>query len=307
MWYEAGWLGQLAYATSTDGLHWDRPDLKIVPGTNLILPGFRPDSTTVFPDPHTDDPAQRFKLFLRPPEGPIGTVTPGYSMVSADGTHWSKPVESLCPGDRSTIFYNPFRRKWIYSLRTLEAGRTRRYREHENFLEGAGWSAEEPVFWESADEQDSPAPELGIEPQLYNLDAFAYKILMLRMFQIHRGPSNEECLRAGTPKITDPTVAFSRDGFHWHRSDRTPFLAGTAQPGSWERGYVQSVGVSVLFEMTNFGFIILALREMRPSAIPIGKKTGCMRAAARAWPSCAAMDLPQWTPTRKAANCLPVR
>ena len=38
MWYEAGWLHRMAYATSKDGIYWERPNLDIVPGTNQIVP-----------------------------------------------------------------------------------------------------------------------------------------------------------------------------------------------------------------------------------------------------------------------------
>ncbi len=37
MWYEAGWLHQMAYAVSSDGICWERPDLDLCPGTNKIL------------------------------------------------------------------------------------------------------------------------------------------------------------------------------------------------------------------------------------------------------------------------------
>ena len=37
MWYEAGWLNQMAYAESDDGINWTRPDLDVEPGTNKIL------------------------------------------------------------------------------------------------------------------------------------------------------------------------------------------------------------------------------------------------------------------------------
>ncbi len=242
MWYEAGWLGANAYATSTDGIHWQRPLLDIAPGTNRLLPDLQPDSSTVVLDHEAADHTQRFKMFLRPPDGPEGTIVTGFVMTSPDGIHWSDPAPSGISGDRSTIFYNPFREKWVFSLRFLEEGRIRRYHEHTDFLQGALWEKGEPVFWACADELDPVNPATGQTPQLYNLDAVAYESLILGVFQIHRGPTNEVCMTTGTPKITDLTFAYSRDGFHWHRPDRRPCIAGTGRPGSWERGYIQSVG-----------------------------------------------------------------
>lgn len=243
MWYEAGWLGASAYATSTDGIHWQRPALDVVPGTNRILPGLRPDSSTVVLDHTATDPAQRFKVFLRPPDGPEGTKTTGFVATSPDGIHWSDPIPTGYSGDRSTLFHDPFRNEWVFSLRFLEnTQRIRRRHAHTDFWQAAQWRDDETTFWAVADAEDAVGPATDLPPQLYNLDAVAYESLMLGVFQIHRGPTNEECMTTGTPKNTDLTLAYSRDGFNWHRPDRRPFIAGTRQPGSWERGYIQSVG-----------------------------------------------------------------
>jgi hypothetical protein len=244
MWYEAGWLGTLAYATSTDGLHWERPQTPVHPVTNGLLYSLRPDSTTLFLDHFAATPSERFKLFLR---GPGGALSHGYSMTSPDGITWNPPVPTGELGDRSTLFFNPFREKWVYSIRSsgrlgVRGGRARYYREHSDFLEGAKWTDDDLVFWAKADRLDPPDPAIGDRAQLYNLDAIAYESLMLGLFQIHRGPANSVCMEQGIPKITELSLAYSRDGFHWHRPDRAAFIPATRQPGDWDRGYVQSVG-----------------------------------------------------------------
>lgn len=245
MWYEAGWIGSMAYATSRDGIHWERPNLDIFPGTNKILPGLIPDSTTVFLDHDSPDPETRFKMFLRGPN--FLDQYNGYALVSGDGIHWSEPVKTGHCGDRSTMFYNPFRKKWVYSIRSdgkLRSGhgRARYYREHSDFLKGAKWNNEDVVFWTGADRLDSPDPAIGENAQLYNLSAVAYESLMLGIHEIHLGPSNEECRKMGVPKITELKISFSRDGFHWHRPDRETFIPASRTSGSWERGYVQPAG-----------------------------------------------------------------
>jgi hypothetical protein len=245
MWYEAGWIHTICYATSRDGIHWERPNLDLQPGSNRILdPAITPDSWAVFPDYDGADPAARWKMYLRPPGGDL----PGLSMVSADGIHWSKPVESGLTGDRSTMFYNPFRKKWVYSLRSGVRGRSRHYWECDDFLAGAKWdnfrfgaSDTTPVFWTAADRLDPPDPEIGDRPQLYNLDAVAYESIMLGIYEMHLGPDNGKCAKLGLPKITELNLAYSRDGFHWHRPDRTPFIPAS-RCDVWDRGYVQSVG-----------------------------------------------------------------
>ncbi len=244
MWYEAGWLGHMAYATSKDGINWDRPQLDFIPGTNAVLRDYRPDSTTVFLDHDTSDPDQRFKIFLREP---LGDVRPGYVTTSPDGINWAEPIETGGLGDRSTMFYNPFRGKWVYSVRRsgrypTPHGRARYYREHEDFLAGADWFDTELTYWASADDLDLPDPEIGDRPQLYNLDAVAYESLMIGFHQIHLGPPNRYYFERGEPKITELKLSYSRDGFHWHRPDRNVFINATRQKEDWDRGYVQSVG-----------------------------------------------------------------
>ena len=64
MWYMGGYVKSTCYATSQDGIHWDKPLLDVVPGTNVVHTGYR-DSGTVWLDLGEPDPARRFKMALR--------------------------------------------------------------------------------------------------------------------------------------------------------------------------------------------------------------------------------------------------
>ena len=240
MWYHAGWFDGTALATSKDGLHWERPPLDVVKGTNRVLPPEghgRRDGCGVWLDHFTTDPAQRFKMFLyERPEETFG----GQIWTSPDGVHWAGPVRTPTVGDNTSISYNPFRKKWIYSVRTGRDGRTRGYRECDDFVKGAAWKPGELFHWAGADALDLPDPQVGDRTQLYNLDAIGYESLMLGVFAIHRGPANEVCAKLKQPKLTDMELAYSRDGFNWHRPDRTAFLACTRKEGDWDRAYLHS-------------------------------------------------------------------
>ena len=279
MWYEAGWLGCMAYATSSNGLTWDRPNL--YDGTNQLvsLKELHPNSCAVVLDYDATD-GYRYKMFFREPNSYVSDMH-GVSMVSTDGITWTNKTNTSACGDRSTMFYNPFRKKWVYSLRnsgklgSSAYGRTRYYTESDNFLAGAAWkpgNTSSVVFWCRADELDkmdadvlaSMGPGANEVPELYNLDAVAYESIMLGFHQI-LVDENEYAMEAGRPKVTDLYYSFSRDGFHWDRPYREPAIASTRTDGTWDRGYVQCVGgiCSVMADNIVFWYIGFAGNSSR--------------------------------------------
>lgn len=246
MWYEAGWLNTMAYAESKDGLIWERPALTSG-GTNEIvsIKDLVPNTCAVVLDYDAPE-TERYKMFFRQPNA-NAKDSKGVSMVSADGITWTRRTVSGYCGDKSTMFYNPFRKVWVYSIRSVgklgstKYGRTRYYHENSDFLAGAGWTPTDVVFWCRADKKDEQDPQIKLPAQLYNLNAVAYESVMLGLHQI-LVDENEDAMNAGRPKVTDLKVSFSRDGFHWHRPDREAFIPSSRTVGEWDRGYVQSVG-----------------------------------------------------------------
>jgi hypothetical protein len=184
--------GPVCLATSTDGVNWDKPD--IGDGTNIVLDITR-DSSTVWLDHDAVDAKERFKYFatervgFREDDGIWGLVY----RVSADGTH----------------------KVWVLSQRTEgrgddpdAIGRSRSYLEaptasgmvaeatYNEFEEVEGKS----VLWTGADKYDPRHPWVS---------------LMLGFFTIFQGdPHHKNLVLTG----------FSRDGFHWWRPDRRPFM-----------------------------------------------------------------------------------
>ena len=245
MWYHAGWFDGVGYAVSEDGLSWQRPALDVQPGTNRVLAvrnGYKRDGATVWLDNEAMDPNQRFKMFVyfrSEAKGEEG----GRVYTSPDGIHWVEAARTPPCGDNTSFYYDPFRKKWIYSIRSYnQFGRVRSFREHHDFIQGATWTKEEAVDWLRAEALDLPDPQLGYPTQLYKFSAVAYESLMLGLFAIFKGPPNEIASQKGIPKTIDLTVGFSRDGFHWNRPDRTPFVACSRIPGTWNRGYLHSAG-----------------------------------------------------------------
>jgi len=260
MWYMAGWYNASCLALSDDGLNWKRPELDIEPGTNRILPKrgrYQRDGAAVWLDQNAEDPSERFKMFtyfrnkkdigfvfggLYPPGAP-NDWEGGEIYTSPDGIHWTFRAKTGPCGDNTGMFYDPFRKVWVYSIRMFNArGRVRGYRSHPDFVKGATWTNQDVQFWQTADDQDLPEPNLGYQTQLYKVGAVAYESLMISLHAIHRGPPNEICAAGGFPKYVDLTVGYSRDGFHFHRPDRRAFIAGSRVRGTWNRAYLHSAG-----------------------------------------------------------------
>lgn len=62
MWYFADYRDRhLCYATSLDGIHWEKPLLDVVEGTNIVFPKLT-GARVVWLDLEEKDPARRFKL-----------------------------------------------------------------------------------------------------------------------------------------------------------------------------------------------------------------------------------------------------
>jgi len=240
MWYMGGYVRGTCYAVSKDGLAWEKPSLPKVSGlreveSNIVQLGWR-DSATAWLDLEEKDPAKRFKFFVVESHEKKWKLAVHFSR---DGADWGERVAWSTPvGDRTTVFYNPFRRVWVYSIRAdfPGMGRSRRYREHADALAGAAWRPEEAVPWVGADRDDPPRQDLRIPPQLYNLDAVAYESLLLGLFTIWPGQPKDRA------KPNYVCLGFSRDGFHWSRPDHRPFLGVSERYGDWNWGNVQSAG-----------------------------------------------------------------
>lgn len=255
MWYLAGPARHTCYATSKDGLSWEKPELDVKPGTNIVQSGNR-DSSTVWLDQEEMDPARRFKMFRSCSGG--STVKGVYGLAtffSPDGIHWSDPplLTGSC-GDRSTVFWNPFRKVWVYSLRHgWGEPRRRRYWEIKDPATGPQWSAiSEPLLWTSADDLDPRRDDYKVPCQLYNLDGVAYESLILGFFTIWRGQFPDR------QKPNEVCLGFSRDGWHWTRPDRRAFLPVSETFGDWNYSNVQSVGGGCLVMGDELWFYVSA-------------------------------------------------
>ncbi len=250
MWFDPAdkklkmWLGG-TMMTSEDGIRWTTPPE--VAGKVLIG---NTHSSSIWLDYDEKDPNKRFKAIYTTTFKPPGFCR-YWIRFSPDGIHWSDEIATNADaGDRSTAFYNPFRKVWVFSSRHgWVQPRRRRYWEVRDLEKGPYWNKDAkqgpvvfPPYWIGADSGDyrredvvdtewvkdgnGTQPKAGVPCQLYNLDCLAYESVMLGFFTIWRGqPENAE-------KSNDLCMGFSRDGWSFSRPDRRPIIA---LPGTGER------------------------------------------------------------------------
>ena len=262
LWYRCGCFQNVSHclATSSDGISWEKPVWDVVPETNVVLPGHFDGSTVWLDSDVRTPPVERFKMAV---------VNPPYKnftlLSSPDGIHWTTQIIQSGPiADRSTIFFNPFRAKWAFSIKTDffnaadphgQLGRSRAYWDGSNLWQASQWTTADLFNWTNADNLDpSVGCGAGSGPsgftQLYNLDAVAYESVLVGLFSIFTGKSCGPLSPLNRTGEWDSVfLGFSRDGFHWSRpvvdgAHRVflPMNDTVAPPWVWNKANVQSVG-----------------------------------------------------------------
>lgn len=260
-WYRSGnyeYDGRLlhctGYAESEDGKHWTKPELDVVPGTNII-DTCEVDNCSVWLDKQEPDPQKRFKSVAV--NVPLGCK---YQLrYSSDGIHWSDIVAySDSIQDRSTVNYNPFRKKWVANVRIVVMTylRAKAYLEDDDIealikktrriqptIDGDRTDPSEAVYWLCSDDQDYGHPVKDYadqwEPALYSFDATPYESVTMGQYAIWRGPQNWICEEKHIQKLCEYCIGFSRDGFHYYRPDHRPFMESVQEEGAWNWGNMQ--------------------------------------------------------------------
>lgn len=276
MWYQAGWFDATAYADSEDGIHWKRlhevyPDRE----TDRVIErefGTMRDGSAVWLDYNAKSSDEKFKMIVfyrkfdqdyrfyhkkpkhahdRP--GSLPPVEQTVMYKSANGIDWIPMGLTSYAGDNTTFFYNPFRKKWVYSLRTFstldQRVRVRGYYELNDFFNESQWSDSDVSFWSRTDIFDYPDDDLGYYTQLYGIDATPYESLMIGAFSVFMGPPNNIAEKLQTPKFCNLKLAYSRDGYSWDRGDYSDFIASSKVKGSYNCGYIHPV--NGLFTVVN--------------------------------------------------------
>jgi len=268
LWYQADWLGDICYAESADGISWEYPDLGVAPGTNRIFEHDVLDSWCVLPNYAAENPYADWKLFISQPGNPSKDLL----WESHDGIHFKSRGVAGLSGDRSTMYYDPFRAVWVFSLRDGRkgVGRCRRYFASRDFGgDKCHWRWAQLPKGQTVDEFGQyQVPEEwlvatnGVRRSLYSFNAVGYESLMLGVMEIlYNTPGdNGDCEKVGLPKQTGLHFCFSRDGKTFEpRKDADIAPAGWGS-GKWDTGYLSAIGGICVIKDERLWFYYSGLR-----------------------------------------------
>jgi len=258
MWYDAidneggRWL---CYATSQDGIHWEKPDLGLVPfqgdrHTNIVFPLERTEHepSCVFLDTNPACPArERYKMACT--LKPAGKETATYVGTSEDGLRWQMlPEPAFRASDTANIcWWDDRLGRYVAYVRTWTPMRMVGRCETADF---GHWGKEQVVFGYDDEDQRALNKTLFSDMDFYTSAAVKYPgaqdvyLLFPTAYYHYRPEVAERIGRAwGRPwggwhndGPMDIQIAVSRDGIAWERPDREPFIR-LGEAGGWDGGY----------------------------------------------------------------------
>lgn len=203
--HDQGWF--LLYATSRDGLAWEKPELGLhgFDGStkNNAVARDTPNAG-VFRDPHEADPARRYKLIY---DVGLGKMRVRFS---PDGLRWSEPVEpqGLTPrtGDtHNNAFWDERLGRYVLITRFFLGERLVARYESRDFTH---WEDPRLVLRSTLQE--------GKRRQAYCMPSFPYANVYLGLVMMYN---------AGSDRTVDCELTWSPDSVHWQRVlPGTPFI-----------------------------------------------------------------------------------
>ena len=241
MWYQAygGTPYTACYATSKDGIFWDKPSLGVIEfsgskDNNLFLLDIAP--VNVMKDQREDDPNRLYKALFWEQHNPSVSVA-----FSPDGIHWTKyegnPVLKATSDVHTLLGWDEAYSKYVTYMRPrLRDGRRIRVIGRSVSDDFIHWTEPEVVL--EPDGQDPPNLEF------YGMPVFKYQGVYFGTIWAYHTYPEEPYPRMGG--VTDVQLATSRDGIQWQRAgERKPFIP-RGGPGTIDQNSVSTAKEPVL-------------------------------------------------------------
>lgn len=221
-----------AYATSRDGIVWNKPKLGLVDHkgsrqNNLVDIGVLD--------------AEAVSVRLAPPGAKAPARYAGMTLdkhgvvifLSDDGLAWRKPEASVVDAGHSdchnSLCWDARRRRWLAYLRPP-------------YFAGPGHDKRRIAVSESTDLRTWTRPVTVLRPdeadppEFYAMPVFPRGNLLFGFLQVY--DRRRESLEV--------ELAYSADGYRWHRLPGHPTFLGTGAPGSFDSGMVTTADDTVI-------------------------------------------------------------
>jgi hypothetical protein len=247
----------ILYATSTDGIHWEKPNLGLHEfdgsrDNNILV--LNKHSPSVIIDEEEVDSASRYRMAAW--DWTVGKQ--GFWVAdSADGLNWNEHPDNpiMVTSDEvletMTVTREPrtgeyfgFHRRWGVGDHILNKKRLVAVATSMDFKE---WSDPKLIFVPDA-QDDAWVQDPGQRTEFYGMAGFCYSgqfLGFLPVFRVVRQPSYDDI--GGQTEIAtqapwdgpiEAQLVHSRDGRDWHRfEDRSPIIP-RGQPGSFDAGCI---------------------------------------------------------------------
>ena len=249
MWYEANNATRshaaVAYATSTDGINWDKPCMNAVrwpewvePGCDRGLNNFVMDATVinyyaelvlcVFKDEHESDPSRRYKMVHRKDDLGAGTGSL-WSSFSPDGTSWTPGKSIVADADSfHSVLWDPALREYVIHSRfnrnnhpVLPPQRQVLQCESPDF---ENWRTHGVILKPDDDDPD--------DDEFYNMEWMPYEGVFVGFISVFHTVADR----------LDVQLAFSRDDRNWVRAgNREVFIPNSSTPGDYDYGMIWNI------------------------------------------------------------------
>jgi hypothetical protein len=233
------------YATSKDGVTWERPALGLhaFQGSkaNNILYDFH--SPSVIVDDTDPDPARRYKM--------LGSLRGRYNAAtSPDGLRWTGPDEPIVhSSDNITLTRDPFSGDYLAYLRPKQPvirGYPRRVVALSRSRDFITWSKPELVF--APDEQDDAwATSPGQRTEVNNMSVFPHAAGFLGFPTIFRVTATDRPAaelghgQSSTDGTLDVQLITSTDGRAWQRTEKREAIIPRGAAGGFDGGSIFGV------------------------------------------------------------------
>ncbi|MBA4017653.1 MAG: hypothetical protein C0483_10810 [Pirellula sp.] len=248
--FRAGKGNFVLYATSRDGLAWERPALGLheFQGSQANNIVFDFHSPSVLVDPSDPDAARRYKM--------LGSISGGYySGTSPDGLRWSGPKQPFIKSqDNITLTQDPTTGDYLAYLRiypTMIRGLPRRTVWLARSADFVTWSKPELVF--APDEQDDAwVTEPGQRTEVNNMSVFPHAggflgfPTIFRVTATDRPKSQLAHGQSPTDGTLDVQLLTSADGRTWQRTAKREPIIPRGAAGSFDAGSIFSVGSTMV-------------------------------------------------------------